>query len=46
MVLDPLEKIPDADRLDNVFVQYAEFSDSVEVSPSCDVMALGPSQGE
>ena len=46
MVLDPLEKIPDSDRLDNVFIQYAEFSDSVDLSPSCDVVALGLSHGE
>lgn len=46
VVLDPLEKIPDMDRLDNVFIQYAQFSDSVEFSPVCDVVALGPSSGK
>ena len=41
MVLDPLEEIPDVDRLDNVFVQYVEFQDSVEFTPTCNVIGLG-----
>ena len=45
MVLDPLEEIPDVDRLDNVFVQYVEFQDSVEFSPTCNVIGLGSGHG-
>ena len=45
VVLDPLEEIPDVDRLDNVFVQYVEFEDSVEFTPTCNVISLGPGQG-
>ena len=45
VVLDPLEEIPDVDRLDNVFVQYVEFQDSVEFSPTCNVIGLGAGHG-
>ena len=46
VVLDPLEEIPDLDRLDNVFVQYVEFEDSVEFTPTCNVIGLGSGQGK
>ena len=46
VVLDPLEEIPDLDRLDNVFVQYVEFEDSVEFNPTCNVIGLGSGQGK
>ena len=45
VVLDPLEEIPDVDRLDNVFVQYVEFEDSVEFTPTCNVISLGSGHG-
>ena len=45
VVLDPLEEIPDVDRLDNVFVQYVEFQDSVEFTPTCNVISLGSGHG-
>ena len=45
VVLDPLEEIPDVDRLDNVFVQYVEFEDSVEFTPTCNVVSLGSGHG-
>ena len=45
VVLDPLEEIPDVDRLDNVFVQYVEFEDSVEFTPTCNVIGLGSAHG-
>ena len=45
VALDPLEKIPDLDRLDNYFIQFVNFDDDQQEQQSCDVMALGNSFG-
>ena len=48
VALDPLQKINDADRLDNVFVQYITLDGDVTSQlndPTCDVFGIGKSQG-
>ena len=48
VALDPLWKIPDADRIDNVFVQYITMSDgdkSESEDTECNVIGLGSSTG-
>ena len=46
VALDPLEKIPDLDRLDNYFIQFVSFNDNQEEEQSCDVMAFGNAVGD
>ena len=49
VALDPLQKLPDADRLDNVFVQYVTLQQDVTAQlnePLCGVIWIGKSQGE
>ena len=43
IALDPLEKVPDIDRLDNWFMQYVNFTDEQEVKPHCEVIPVGRS---
>ena len=43
IALDPLEKVPDIDRLDNWFMQFVNFTDVQEVKPHCEVIPVGRS---
>ena len=47
VALDPLEKLPDLDRLDNFFIQYVSISEDVEegVGSMCDVFSAGNRHG-
>ena len=46
VALDPLEKIPDLDRLDNYFIQFVNFDDIQEEQQRCDVLPFGNSLGK